>query len=274
MNYSEKTPLFANPMEPYVGLSISDLNRYLPAIQTAADIIKNTNKLQEGLFLTDALTGLSKLPKNSIDLIIADPPEDPWRNIEEKGKSFTLQEFYKWNEDWLKEAHRTLKLSGSIYLMCDWRYSGMFHALITNIFNLQTRITWRKTGQREKSKTWNNQLSDIWFATKTKEFLFNQQSVNTGKPEEINTTTERNSNFWSDIVNIDIKTSLRQADDKPSFLINRILDASSFKQNWVIDPFMRSGGVGVIAKQRGRKFIGFEADQDRLLLAMKRIEQT
>ena len=37
---------------------------------------------------------------------------------------------------------------------------------------------------------------------------------------------------------------------------------------------MRSGDIGVIAKLRGRRFIGFDTNQDNLLIAMKRIDQT
>ena len=61
--------------------------------------------------------------------------------------------------------------------------------------------------------------------------------------------------------------------DKPEQLIQRILTASSFKLNWVLDPFARTGGVGIISKKMGRRFIGFESDQDRLLMAMKRIDK-
>ena len=67
MNVSEKMPLFANPLEPFEGLSIADLNRYLPAIQTADDIQMTADNMRDGTFLTDGLTGLSKLPDNSID---------------------------------------------------------------------------------------------------------------------------------------------------------------------------------------------------------------
>jgi DNA modification methylase len=53
----------------------------------------------------------------------------------------------------------------------------------------------------------------------------------------------------------------------------RILQTSSFKLNWVLDPFMRTGDVGLATKQCGRRFIGFETNKDSLLLAMKRIDQ-
>ena len=94
MNISEKTPLFSNPLELYDGLSIADFNRYLPAMQTADDIEMTADDMRDGIFLADGLAGLSKLPDNSIDLVIADPPEDPWQEPKEKGKQLTLQEFY------------------------------------------------------------------------------------------------------------------------------------------------------------------------------------
>ena len=276
MNISEKMPLFANPLEPYEGLSIADLNRYLPALQTVDDIQMTADNMREGIFLADGLTGLSKLPDNSIDLIIADPPEDPWRYAQEKGKQLTLQEFYKWNEDWLKEARRVLKITGAIYLLCGWRYSGMFHSLLSNIFIVQTRITWRDDNVHDKSRaaTWKNQMSDVWFATKTNEFLFGQESVGTGRLLLREENEERLSNFWSDIINIRTGSDNENKEHKPKPLINRILDASSFKLNYIVDPFMRSGDIGVIAKLRSRRFIGFDTNQDNLLIAMKRIDQT
>ena len=55
----------------------------------------------------------------------------------------------------------------------------------------------------------------------------------------------------------------------PQELLFKILDASSFKLNWVLDPFMGFGDVGVACKNNGRRFIGFETNKDYLLLAMK-----
>ena len=60
----------------------------------------------------------------------------------------------------------------------------------------------------------------------------------------------------------------------PQELLFKILDASSFKLNWVLDPFMGLGDVGVACKNNGRRFIGFETNKDYLLLAMKRIDNS
>ena len=101
---------------------------------------------------------------------------------------------------------------------------------------------------------WKNKISDIWFATKTNDYIFNQnyivngKNINNPKPEEIK------DNLW---FHLDYEE-----------IVHRIVKASSFKLNWILDPFMNVGAVGVVAKKRGRRFIGFENNQDQILLAM------
>ena len=53
-----KTYHYNNPME-ISGLSIDDLNRYLPAIQTSEDIsMESENELRDGVFLSKCLDGM------------------------------------------------------------------------------------------------------------------------------------------------------------------------------------------------------------------------
>ena len=189
----------------------------------------------------------------------------------------TLQEYYKWNNNWLEEAHRVLKSTGALYLFCDWRLSGMYHSMLTNFLHVQTRITWRKmlAGETSRAVTWKNQSADVWFATKTNDFLFHQEAI--ANQKDIKPSLEKDSgpnNLWGDIIDTHTGKSEDMNGDKPEALIKRILDASSFKLNWVVDPFMGSGGVGVVTKKLGRRFIGFETDQDQLLISMKRIDQS
>jgi site-specific DNA-methyltransferase (adenine-specific) len=277
MSIERNEPLFTNPLEAVRGLTINDLNKYLPAVQKVEDISMTADQIKDGVFLGLCLDGLKKIPDSSIDLIIADPPESPWRSINQRGKPMTIQEYFQWNENWLKESARILKPTGAIYLISGWRFSGMYHSLLNTDFHIQTRITWRNSTPKDQTKplTWINRISDIWFATKSNEFMFNQEAVTEGSsqmnPEsaiEMGVT-----NLWSDIMDIQVGSTVKMEGDKPEQLIQRILTASSFKLNWVVDPFTRSGGVGVIAKKMGRRFIGFESDQDQLLMAMKRIDK-
>ena len=263
--------LFTEPLTEFQGLTLSEINRYLPAVRKVDDIFHEGEKLEDGLFLADAKEGLSRLPDRSVDLIIADPPLNPIREGVNMGAPKTLSEYYQWNEDWLAESRRILKSTGAIYLMCGWKKSGMYHSLISQYFHIQSRITWKilSGDDRTQSRGWNNALADIWFATKSEEFLFHGDMITIS--DEENPQDEVN-NFWSDIA--DKENPKEQNVGVPSEIIIRILDASSFKLSWVVDPFSGYGLTGSVAKTMGRRFIGLEKNQDRLLMAMKRIDQT
>ena len=266
-------PLFTNPLEPYPGLSVDDLNRYLPAVRKADEIAMTIDTMEEGLFLADALDGLKRLPENSMDLILTAPPVSPWRDIGTHGQKMTLQEYYTWNNKWLQESQRILKSTGAIYLLCSWRFSGMYHALLSDYFRVQTRITWRdrRTGTQDQNPTWFNEIGDIWLATKTSDFVFNKEMIANDKKILDSGNTENMSNLWLEYFTIG---SDQEKGDLPEMLLSKILQASSFKLSWVVDPFMRRGSAGVAAKSMGRRCIGFETAQDSLLMAMKRIDQS
>ena len=276
MSIDKKEPLFKNPIESNNGLSIDDLNKYLPAINKIQDLSMTANEMRDGLFLGLAIDGIKKIPDDSIDIIITEPPESPLEDINNSKKPITIQKYFEWNKSWLSESSRILKQTGAIYLICGWKHSGMYQSLLNSFFKIQTRITWRNSSPKDQTSplTWINRTSDIWFATKSDEFMFNQEAVTS----EINNIKSNGplelgiTNLWSDIMDVQIGSTTKMEGDKPEQLIQRILTASSFKLNWVLDPFARTGGIGVITKKMGRRFIGFESDQDRLLMAMKRID--
>ena len=72
---------------------------------------------------------------------------------------------------------------------------------------------------------------------------------------------------------MDIPRGLDKNSKYSQKLYLRMIESSTYKLNWVLDPFMSIGDVGVASKVSGRRFIGFEKDKDSLLLAMKRIER-
>ena len=87
------------------------------------------NAIYEG----DNLEIMAKFPSKSVDLIYADPPffsnrkyEVIWKDKAEI-RSFEdrweggIEHYISWMEPRLRECHRILKDTGSIYLHCDWR---------------------------------------------------------------------------------------------------------------------------------------------------------
>ena len=81
MSMDRKEPLFKNPIESNDGLSIDDLNKYLPAINKIEDLSMTANQMRDGVFLGLAIDGIKKIPNDSIDIIITEPPESPLEDI-------------------------------------------------------------------------------------------------------------------------------------------------------------------------------------------------
>ena len=267
------SPIINDPVESTSGLTINDLNKYLPALQTVDDIIMNADSMKEGIFWTEGLKGLKKIPEKSIDLIITEPPKEPWINLDDRAEQLTLQEFYDWNHEWLLEANRVLKNTGGIYLLCDWSRSNMYNGLLNEKFIVQNRITWynRLAKNNNQNLTWKNQSGDIWFATKNEDFLFNNNATSLKSERRLllnDRERKAQTNFW-----FDIPAATNKNARYSNKLYSKILDASSFKLNWVLDPFMKKGDIGVSCKKAGRRFIGFEANKDLSLMSMKRIDQ-
>ena len=185
-------------------------------------------------------------------MIVTEPALEP-----NSGMSYSS--YIRWIEDWVSECKRVLTTSGSIYIICPWESSSLYHSVLGKNFIIQSRITAERQIENTELSQWKNKISDIWFATKTNDYIFNQnyivngKNINNPKPEEIK------DNLW---FHLDYEE-----------IVHRIVKASSFKLNWILDPFMNVGAVGVVAKKRGRRFIGFENNQDQILLAMKTINE-
>ena len=258
MSNNTKEILFSDQIQKSNDLTIDDLNKYLPALQKIDDFTFENHKTNEGVFHGLSIKGLKKIPENSIDLIITEPPSSPIIEAKEPGNNITINEYLDWNQNWINDSYRILKDTGSIYMICDWKLSGMYQSILNQKFKIQTRISWKNEAKEKSDNTiWIDKLYDIWFASKSNDYLFNDKKG------------ARKTNFWNDIIQFD----KNQKEKHPKELIKRIIKVSSYKLNWVLDPFSRIGDIGVNAIEMGRRFIGFEANKDKILLSMKKIDR-
>jgi len=61
---------------------------------------------------------------------------------------------------------------------------------------------------------------------------------------------------------------------KPEWLLERVIMATSKPNSVVFDPFIGSGTTAVVAKKYGRSYLGSELDQDYYKKALQRINNT
>ncbi|MDD5552074.1 MAG: DNA methyltransferase [Candidatus Pacebacteria bacterium] len=141
------------------------------------------------LICGDNLEELSKLPKNSVDLIYIDPPffthkqyEVVWGD-EAEVRSYKdrweggVEHYIGWLKPRVQVMYEVLKKTGSFYIHCDWHANSHIRIMLDEIFggeNFQNEIIWnygaratvRKSGFPRKHDT-------IFFYTKSKNYIFN-----------------------------------------------------------------------------------------------------
>jgi DNA modification methylase len=131
---------------------------------------------------------------NSIDLIYADPPffsnkpyEVLWGNgyelraFEDRWKG-GIENYVAWMEPKLRECHRVLKNTGSMYLHCDWHAGHRLQVLMDKIFGerLVNEIIWKRTSAHTGEgiiKSYGTVHDVILFYTKTDNYTFNPQHM-------------------------------------------------------------------------------------------------
>lgn len=127
---------------------------------------------------TDALSLLSQLADNSIDLIATDPPY-----YKVKGEAWDNQwenkaHFFEWLDTILAEYHRVLKPAGSLYLFAGPHLATDVDLAVRKHFNLLNHIIWRKpTGRhlgcsKEALRKFFPQTEHIMFAESKKKIPF------------------------------------------------------------------------------------------------------
>lgn len=229
----------------------------------------------------DTLEVLQHLPPKSIDLLIADPCYNLDKNFHGiKFSKLNDTDYVKYTCKWIECVLPLLKNTASIYVCCDWESSLLIGNVLNQYFNVVNRITWQREKGRGALTNWKNSMEDIWFATVSKQYTFNVDSVMSrrkviapykvdGKPKDWEETENGNyrntypSNFWDDISipYWSMPENTAHPTQKPEKLFAKLILASSNKGDIILDPFLGSGTTSVVAKKLDRHYIGIEQNQ-------------
>ena len=131
------------------------------------------------------------IPDHSVDLIYVDPPffsnehyEVLWgdgyekRAFEDRWKG-GIENYIAWMEQKLRECYRVLKLSGSMYLHCDWHATAHLRICLDKIFtesNFRNEIIWKRSLPHGNiTGKFGASHDTILFYTKSKTVTWNAQ---------------------------------------------------------------------------------------------------
>jgi site-specific DNA-methyltransferase (adenine-specific) len=251
------------------------------------------NKIIKG----DALEILKTIADASVDHCITDPPynisgydhkkEIGWlksnkhwtdtknfNKIDEKWDRYSNGDYEQFTKDWLKEIFRIVKPNGNIILFGSYHnIYKLGNILQTNDRRLINSIVWYKRNafpnitQRMLCESTEHL---IWAVNNTqkhaKNWVFNYnelKKMNGGKQMR---------NMWDiPMTPASERRHGKHPSQKPIAVVERLLLACSNKNEIIIDPFVGSGTLPVVAKMHGRKYIGIDNNEEYLNICNKRI---
>ncbi|MBW0594717.1 site-specific DNA-methyltransferase [Mycoplasmopsis anatis] len=276
-----------------IDFTVKQLEKELIRVKNIDSDIEKLDNVINSTINGDTFKILEKLPKNSIDLCIIDPPYNISKKFNELNFSRMKDDSYvEYTRKWINLIYPLLKETATIYVCCDWKTSMIIAPILAEKFYIQNRITWEREKGRGSKNNYKNSMEDIYFLTKSKNFYFNVDSImhrkkviapykENGKPKDWNQTEIGNfrntypSNIWTDISipYWSMPENTAHPTQKPEKLIAKLVLASSKENDIVLDPFLGSGTTSVVAKKLNRKYIGIELDRQFCAWAEYRLEK-
>ena len=246
------------------------------------------NKIING----DSLEELKKIPRETFDLIFADPPYNlqlkseltrPDRSkvsaVNDKWDQF--ENFKKYDDftyEWLSECKRILKKDGAIWVIGSYHNIFRVGTAIQNLgFWILNDVIWNKNNPMPnfRGTRFTNAHETLIWASKSEKskYTFNYQSLKC-----LNDDLQMRSNWDLPICNGSerLKKDGKKihSTQKPEALLHRILLATSNKNDLILDPFLGSGTTATVAKKLRRNYFGIEKEKNYFKAAEKRIKAT
>ncbi len=247
---------------------------------------KNRRKVQlllDTIYNEDCLVLMSRIRPNSVDLIFADPPYNLSKSnfkikfVKSGGAdldtnkghwdNFTNKNYEEFSQKWIDECYRILKPTGSIWVAGTYHSIYLMgHLMQKTKFEILNEILWHKTDATPNlscTRFVADHENFIW-ARKGKKNIFNYKLM-----KEINGGKQMRS-LWSKGKTTGGKKI--HPTQKPEWLLERIILATSNEGDIVFDPFMGSGTTAVVSKKLKRKYLGSEINKDFFKKALSRIK--
>lgn len=190
-------------------------------------------------------------------------------------------------KNWLDLSYLKLKPTGSIYIFNNSYNSALLLPFLLNIsYKFKNSIIWyKKDGFNNSKKKYVNNQETILFLTKTEKYTFNYDDIRTeyistdrmktaqlkgiiknGKRWFPNPKGKMCTDVW-EFPSVRLKLKIKgktvktqHPTPKPSEMIERIIKASSNKNDIVLDLFSASGVTSLVCIKNERKFLACEKD--------------
>ena len=248
------------------------------------------------IYNEDCVRGMDRIEDGTVDLIVTDPPfgigfgagrranynRTASRVLEGYGE-VDAGRYYAFSLAWMRQAHRVLKDSGSMYVFSGWNNLKDVLAAIDDAgFETVNHIVWKYQFGVYTSKRYVTSHYTIPYVCKDPRKRRFYPYARFGKGErggKGGKGGKGGSLHYRDKEDVwDIKREYWRGEEKtptklPAEIVAKMLAYSTVEGDLVLDPFMGSGQVAVVARRMGRRFMGFEVSKRYCGLARRRVDE-
>ena len=237
----------------------------------------------------DCLEGMKRLQSDYVDLIVTDPPfaiDFKAKRSNYNRKDSRVLEGYNeveacdypaFTRNWMSEAYRVLAESGSAFIFSGWNnLKDILNAADEVGFTTVNHLIWKyQFGVATKRKFVSSHYHCLYVCKNDKKRKFFADA----RYKKGDHTSDGRSRRYQDMEDVwvikreywtgDLKTPTKL----PYELVSKILSYASDEKDVVMDPFLGSGQVAVVAQMMGRQYIGYEVVPEYFEFAQKRLNE-
>ena len=258
-------------------------------------------RVTSSVFCSDNLELMKTIESNTIDLIYCDILYGTGRKFKDYQDLKPIRsEIENHYIPRIKEMHRILKPTGSIYLQMDTRINHWMRILMDEVFgydNFRNEIVWHYANTMTKGSVYFKKSHDIILLySKSNIYTFNPQKelrefpINQSKRvwKDGKNMRKRDENgkmetsvsidrLVTDVISIPFLASTAKertgySTQKPKELISRFILASTNEGYTVADYYLGSGTTAVVCKELNRNFIGCDINPNAIEITNARLD--
>lgn len=240
-------------------------------------------KTYHAVFIQDAIPFLKRIPDDSIQLILIDPPY----NLD-LAHWDTFENYLDWARQWLDEIYRILSPTGNCVIFGGMQYQDlkkgdlleiMYYARHNTNLRFVNLIIWYYKNGMSAHRFFANRHEEAIWLSKTRKYYFDLDAVRVPYDEKTKALYKKDkrlnpenvekgknpTNVWEiGRLNGNSLERVGHPTQKPLELIRRFVRSLSYPGSLVLDFFAGSGTTGRICIEEGRNSLLVDNDEQTI----------